>query len=84
LSSVNESGTSQSGFGGWVMKKRFIIHQAACLPFLNSYSLITDQINPASSLAIATTALHGVFPLLTRCQYRFRSLWSAMFIAHCG
>ena len=61
------------------------ISQAAFFVFLNSYSLITDQINPTSSLATDVIALHGILPLFTRCQYRLRSLTparSAISIAH--
>ena len=61
------------------------IFQAAFLVFRNSYSFITDQINPTSSLATDVIALHGILPLFTRCQYRLRSLTpalSAISIAH--
>ena len=43
--------------------------------------------NPVNSLAIATVVLHGIFPLLIRCRYRFRSrcpALSAISITHCG
>ena len=83
---IQFSNSKKSGFGGWVTKKLLILH-ATFLLFLISYSLNTDHINPANSLAIATVALHGIFPLLTRYQYRFRSrcpALSAMSITHCG
>jgi len=38
-------------------------YHATFLLFLAWYSLKTDHINPANSLAIATVALHGIFPL---------------------
>ena len=43
-------------------KDKNIIHHAAFLFFLSSYSFNTAHINPASSLAIATVTLHGILP----------------------
>lgn len=44
-------------------------HQATFFTlFLASYSLNTDQINPANSLAMATVTLHGILPQRMRCR----------------
>jgi len=48
------------------MKKQ--IYQAALLLFPASYSLNSDHVNPAGSLAVATVALRSVLSQLTRCQ----------------
>jgi hypothetical protein len=55
---------SKSNFGGEVRKKE-VSHHAAFLFFLASYSINADHINPANSLATATTALQGSLPRLT-------------------
>ena len=50
-------------------EKKLYIHQAALLTFfLASYSLNSDQINPANSRAIATVTLHGILPQCVRCR----------------
>ena len=51
-------------FRGRGMKNNFP-NYAAFLFFLASYSINTDHINPANSLATATTALQGSLPRLT-------------------
>jgi len=68
-------------------KNKNIIHHAAFLFFLSSYSFNTAHINPASSLAIATVTLHGILPRQISRRYRLRNLMpaaSAISIAHCG